>query len=264
MANLSKPSPCLFLAFTFVISCDSTAPLSDGLLQVQGEVLEAGQPPAPPLYVDIQLWPTLGLEGTDSATVATDGSGRYMAELGPFPDGVDSLRIRVTQNDCGFGMETKLLNRDPVRDGGDALVLPTLALSYRLPAAQLGIGAEVCGAVVTPNMPDLIGDYARLALWIDDVSDSVRGRWRLNHSASIGDDYGYFSGSLELDRATLQLRPTQPTPCTGLQLGIPVPINSATMGVGELTGDGSCSVPNASVRFFMGAPLTELLPPDGG
>jgi hypothetical protein len=78
--------------------------------------------------------------------------------------------------------------------------------------------------------------------------DSVRGRWRLNHTATIGDDYGYFSGFLEPGRVVLQLRPTQPTPCTGLQLEVPVGgENGSTMGAGELTGDGSCFVPSTIV-----------------
>jgi hypothetical protein len=136
------------------------------------------------------------------------------------------------------------------------------SLSYRLPSAQLGTGQEMCGAIVTPFTAELIGDYARLALWIDDISDSVRGRWRLNHSASSGDDYGYFSGSLEPESVILQLHATQPTPCTGLQLEMPVGDDDGlTIGAGNLTGDGSCFVPSTTVRFFDGAMLSALPAP---
>lgn len=258
MAQLYRLVTGALLALILAAACDSTSPESDRLLHVRGDVLEAGQAPAPPVVVEIQAWPAPGPDGSDLATLHTDAAGVYTADLGPFPTSViDSLRVRVTQNDCGSQLTTDLRRRDLALDG-EVLVLPTLALSYRLPSAQVGIGGEACAAIVTPASAEIVGDYARLALWIDDVSDSVRGRWRLNHSASIGDDSGYFSGSLESDHIMLQLQPTLPTPCTGLQLTLPVGgDNGATMGAGELTGDGSCSVPSTTVRFFEGAVLTE-------
>jgi hypothetical protein len=216
--------------------------------------------------VGIQAWPALGPDGSDVAALRTDAAEVYTADLGPFPNFVvDSLRVRVTQNDCGLQVTTDLQRRDLTLNDGEALVLPTLALSYRLPSAQFSIGGEICAAIVTPPSAEIVGDHARLALWVDDVSDSVRGRWRLNHSASIGDDYGYFSGSLQFDHVILHLLPTQPTPCTVLQLAIPVGgHNGSTMGAGDLSGDGSCSVPSTTVRFFEGGVLTELLPPTVG
>jgi hypothetical protein len=265
MADLSKVGTGA-LVLLLVAACDSTSPASDRLLYVQGEVVEAGQAPAPPLDVEVQAWPALGSDASDVATLRTDAAGLYRAELGPFPDRLlDSLRVRVTQNDCGLQATTELQRRDLALGDGDSLVLPTLALSYRLPSAQFSIGGEICAATRTPLSEELVGDYVRLALWIDEVSDSVRGRWRLNHTASIGDDYGYFSGSLELGGVSLQLRPTEPTPCTGLQLQIPVGgDNGSTLGAGDLTSDGSCSVPSTRLRFFEGAVLSELLPPNGG
>ena len=210
--------------------------------------------------MDIQAWPALGSDGSDLAILRTDAGGRYRAELGPFPDRlVDSLRVTVTQNDCGLQRHDRTTAPDLTLGEGEALVLPTLDLSYRLPAAQLDSGQEMCGVIATRSTPELLGDYARLALWIDEVGDSVRGRWRLNHSASIGDDFGYFSGARENDRVILQLRPTQPTPCAGLRLDMPVE-GGATIAAGELTGDGGCSVPSTTVRLFEGAALSEVLP----
>jgi hypothetical protein len=71
---------------------------------------------------------------------------------------------------------------------------------------------------------------------------------------------------MELDRLMLQLRPTQPTPCTGLQLEIPIGgENGSTMGVANMTGENrNCLVPDTILRFFEGATLPELLPPNGG
>jgi hypothetical protein len=259
MAGISKLGTGALLPLVLVAACDSTSPASDRLLHVSGEVIEEGQAPAPPLDVDIQAWPALGSDGIHVATLRTDAAGRFTAELGPFPDPlVDSLLVRVTQNDCDFGLTTELRHRDLALGDGEVLVLPSIALSYRLPSAEFGSGQEMCGAIVTPFLPEAAGDYARLALWIDEVSDSVRGRWRLNHSASVGDDYGLFSGALELDGVILQLRPTQPTPCTGLQLVIPVDDNGSIMGAADVSGDGSCSVPSTTVRLFKGASLSEL------
>lgn len=259
MANLVQLCAPPLAALVLLAGCDSTSPAS-GRLQVEGQILEAGQAPVPPLNVEVQAWPAAG---RDVASLQTDAAGRYQAELGPFPDGlIDSLVVRVIQDDCESQITTELRRRDLAPGEGNALTLPTLALSYRLPSAQFRIGGAVCAAIVTSTTAVLIGDYARLSLWIDEASDSVRGRWRLNHSASIGDDYGYFSGSLDLDPLVLQLRPTQPTPCTGLQVVIPVGgDNGSTMGAANLTGDGSCFVPNATVRFFEGAILSEVLPP---
>jgi hypothetical protein len=262
MPQSSRPLLATLLS-AVLVGCDSTSPASDRLLQVRGGVLLEGQAPTPPLDVEIQAWPTAEGDSDSVATDRTDEAGLYTADLGPFPSPmVDSLRVRVTQYDCGLQTATDLRRRDVALDGG-ALVLPTLGLSYRLQAAQFSTAAAACAAIVTPLSPGLVGDYARLALWVDDISDSVRGRWRLNHSASIGDDYGYFSGSFEGERILLQLRPTQPTPCSGLQLDIPVGgDNGSTLDAADLVGDGSCSVPSTTVRFFQGAELTELLPPE--
>jgi hypothetical protein len=262
MAGLATVGTRATLALGLLAACDSTSADSDRLLIVQGEVLEVGQAPSPSLDVDIQAWPALGSDGSDVAILRTDPGGRYRAELGPFPDPlVDSLRVTVTQNDCGLQLTTELRRQDLTLGEGEALVLPTLDLSYRLPAARLDGGQQMCGAIATRNTPEFVGgDYARLALWIDEVGDSVRGRWRLNHSASVGDDFGYFSGVRENDRVILQLRPTQPTPCTGLRLDMPLE-DGATIAAGELTGDGGCSVPSTTLRLFEGAALSEVLPP---
>lgn len=108
-------------------------------------------------------------------------------------------------------------------------------------------------------------DYARLALWLDELTDSVRGRWRLNHQASIGDDYGYFSGSPQDHLLTLLLRPTQPTPCTGLRVEIPInPSNAHSLepaSVTDMTGEESCFISNTTIRLFEGAAMQEVLPP---
>lgn len=266
MANLSKRGVGALMAVAIVAGCDSTSPGSGRLLRVEGQVLEANQPPAPPLHVDVQAWPSAP-GGNDSTTLQTDAVGGYAGELGPFTDPpTDSLRVRVTQNDCDVQLETHLWHRDLAANDGDLIVLPTLDLSHRLRQAQLGIGQAICAAIVTQSTPELIGDYARLALWFDDSSDSVRGRWRLNHSASFGDNYGYFSGFREVDRLILNLRPTPLTSCAGLQIDMPFAgSNSSRFEASELTAGDGCLVPTKVIRFFSGTGgLDPQLPPGGG
>jgi hypothetical protein len=256
----------------FVAGCDSNSPGSDNLLRVEGVVLETGDapaPPAPPLSVSMYAWPEMGSDGISTVTVETDEQGNYAAELGPFPDAVvDSLLVRVLQKDCGTQRETLLLRRDLAPGDGEVVRLPTLTLSYRLRLAEIGLGAKMCAAIVTPGDEQTIGDHASLALWIDDLGDPsddvVRGRWRLNHSASIGDDYGYFSGTGADERMILQLETVLASGCT-IQLDIPIGgLNGSTLEAGELTSTENCFVPDRTVRFFDGAELSEALPPETG
>ena len=262
--GVARLSSGVYLAVALLTGCDSTSPQIAPVLRIQGEILEGDQPPSPPLDVDILAWGVLGPGGSDSAALRTDLAGLYGAELGPFTDPhVDSLRVRVHQYDCAMQITTDIRRRSLTLGGGDTLLLPTVALSYRLPRAQLGIGGAVCGAIVTRNTIESGGDYASLALWFDELTDSLRGRWQLNHSVSIGDDYGYFSGSLESDRLTLLLRPTQPTPCTGLLVEIPIVPNGSALGPASISspdGGRTCFVPATTFRFFDGAVLLASLP----
>jgi hypothetical protein len=257
MASLT---PRALQILVLLAACDSTSPAPELQIQVEGQVLEAAQAPTPPLFVEMQAWPDPA--DTGSVVLETDAAGRYQAELGPFPEGlIDSLVVRVTQDDCQMRQTTELWQRDLRVTEGSPLTLPSMVLSYRLRPAQLGIGGA-CAGIIHPRTDPSGYDHAKLALWIDEVTDSVRGRWRLNHSASVGDDYGYFSGALESGVLRLQLRPTEPTPCTGLQVDIPIGgDNGSIMEAASLAGDGSCSAPNTMVRFFDGAILGELLPP---
>lgn len=96
-----------------LVGCDSSSPPSDRLLHVRGEVLVQGQAPAPPLDVEVQAWPTVEADGSSLATGRTDVTGLYSADLGPFPNAVvDSLRVRVTQYDCGRQVSTDLRRSD--------------------------------------------------------------------------------------------------------------------------------------------------------
>jgi hypothetical protein len=249
------------LFLILAVGCDSTSPASDRRLRLEGRVFEEGRPPAPPLPVTVQAWPSLQAADSEATTV-TDAAGSYSVTLGPFPTGrVDSARARVTQADCLSKVTTELWSRDLASAEDDAILLPTLALSYHLLPGQFGTGAQVCGAIIVPSSAQAVGDYIRLALWIDEVSDSVRGRWYLVHQASTGSEYGYFSGSLQQESLSLRLQPTPPTPCAAFDMTIPVGgDNGSTMGAGNLRSEGSCFVPDTLVQFFEGAFMPEPFP----
>ncbi|HET8650454.1 MAG TPA: hypothetical protein VFL95_10450 [Gemmatimonadales bacterium] len=249
-----------------VLGCDNpeTPPIEpdQGSVAVQGVVSEEGQPPDPRLPVTIQAWGALQTGGTDSVRMETDSAGEYVAQLGPFSGSmVDSVRVRVTQSDCGRETITDLRRENVALSSGEPLVLPDVTLSYRLPEAQFGSGAAMCGSIRVPSTQGVDGEYVRLALWIDQVTDSVRGRWRLNYSTSVGDEYGYFAG-VETDAGlTLELTPQPESSCGTIDLAVPfAEENSATLGVGELASAGACVLPGSVVRFFEGAELGELVP----
>ena len=259
LVGLAGGTTGVTLAFMLVTGCDSTSPISEQAFHFAGEVLEEGQPPSPPLLVEVQAWPSVAAPGVDTTSTVTDLSGRYNVNLGPFPSGrVDSVRARVNQADCFSQVRTQVLIREWATTRRDTIALPKLTLSYHLLPGQLEIGAAVCGAVLVPLSTESIGDYIRLALWVDQIADSVRGRWYLAHQATTASEYGDFSGSLQLDTLRLQLRSTPPTLCNGFELDIPVGgDNGSTMGAANLRSEGTCFVPDTVVRFFQGTSLPE-------
>jgi len=97
-------------------ACDSTSPAPDRPLRIQGQVLEAGQAPVPPLDVDIQAWPALGSDGSDTATLRTDAAGLYATELGPFPNPlVDSLRVEYYGSPTPLKQLAQISTPDPTQ-----------------------------------------------------------------------------------------------------------------------------------------------------
>jgi hypothetical protein len=252
----------VLMACGVLAACDSTEPGS-AASSVAGTVVEAGGAPAPPLAINITMWTATGPASGLSRWLATDPAGDYEAYLEAIaPFDLDSVRIEARRFDCGGEQTASVTVGSAQLPETGTIEAPALALSYRLPAAQIGAGASFCAAVTDPPLIDEGADLARLAIWIDDMSDSVRGRWRLNHSVSIGDDYGEFSGTEVETSGTyalhLHLRPTQPTGCSGLDLVIPtISPNSSVVDVSTVTGDGTCTLPSGPVRFFDGAVLSD-------
>jgi hypothetical protein len=248
----SLPRCTILILASLWAGCDSSSPSDQRMVQVQGAVLEAGAVPNPPVDVDIRLWPVPGFEEGDSAAVFTDEAGRYSAELGPIGDGgVDSLQVVAIQSDCTQETFTEIqLTETNLGDGG-TLEVPTLALSRTLPFPQTAVGTSMCAAIAGRALFGDLAGFSRLAMWIEESSDSIRGRWRLNHQVSVGDDAGSFSGAEEADRLVFLLRPTTPSPCVGLRVEMPFPTPpEPQLGLARVTSEGHCNVPDATIRFF--------------
>lgn len=263
-------SACLALLIACT-SCDSTSPGAVATaVRVEGSVRESGvylngAVPSPSLSVTVTAWPEPGAGGADSAVVQTDAAGDFVAVLGPYSSGrLDSLRIRITQVECDRLHYTDVWERDVALGdrSSQTLVLPMITLDLPRTEAQFFLGAEMCGAFIGQN------DFVRLALWMDTLTtDSIKGRWRLNHQASIGDSYGYFRAGLGPNDLSIELVPlTGVAPgCPMLQLDLPIApaINNVLLDMGTLTPNGTCFVPSAGLRFFKGAVLPPLLAPGG-
>ena len=243
-------------------ACDATEPAIERTLRVQGTVLEADQAPLIPLHVSVEAW-VLGLSAT-TLGVETDAHGRYAVMLGPtLATQVDSIRVGITQFSCQRTSTTVLTHRHLDATARDTLTLPSVSLELPWAPAQASTGGSSCAVIYVPTPPEGgLGDFIMLALWHDELGDQPRGRWRLNHQASIGDDFGYFDGVRTDAGLDLTLHSNWPE-CGAFALRIPVGgVNGATFGAGELSTSGTCFVPRSTqIRLFDGAVLSE--PPIG-
>lgn len=258
------PMPVLLACWVplALFGCDSTAPPAPPppvtTLQVQGTILEGGHVPSPPINLTIRTWSSTVPGHVYTTSLRTDTAGRYTATFGPFPDShIDSLQLATRQTDCEFEVDTRLLRTDVALETAEPLTLPTLALGYRSRLAQPhGPPTVMCGAI------DPGQDLLRLAIWIDQDIDSLRGRWRLNHRASFSDESGTFAGWQDSTGSIILALHPQQLQCSDLQLIVPVTASSSpNFAPGLLTGDPVCPVSASAIVFFEGPGLLTPTPP---
>jgi hypothetical protein len=263
-ACMARPAAWyLLVGIGALASCDTTEPGVERTLHVEGMVLEDDQPPLTPLHLHIEAWvPGLSVV---SADLTTDAEGRYDMSLGPtLAEGVDSVRVQVRQFSCQRTFLTALTHRDLDATARDTLHVPSVSLSLPWIPAEAQSGGSSCAHIYVPTPPEGgLGDLMMLALWHDDLGDQPRGRWRLNHTASIGDDFGYFSGVRTEEGLELVLDSQYPE-CGAFALTIPIGgVNGTTFGPAELTHSGTCFVPSpVQIRFFDGGVLSEPALPE--
>jgi hypothetical protein len=248
------------------------------MLVVQGEVIEGGDTPASPLDLTVRVWAPFTTNGEDFAGLHTDGAGRYTATFGPFEDSsVDSVAIRVFQDDCSFGIVERFGYRNLTADNEGAIEIPLISLPDRLTSPELAQGNSMCAAVVTRNTVGEVFGYPLLAIWLDLVGTVsqgggivVQGRWQLDDFTTRLADVGYFAGAVVGGRLRLELRaasgppedPYQPS-CSAIDLDLALGgPNGRTIGAGELVSEGEfCFLSDKALRFEAGSPFESWLEP---
>jgi hypothetical protein len=186
----------------------------------------------------------------------TDSTGRFAAHVGYYSVGLlDSLELGVGADGC-WGLAPLTIRNQAVTvrpSAPDTVLNSELALSRTAPRARLAVG-PACAVMVEPPP---FQEEDRFGLWIDEISDSIRGRWRINYQGSRGDDYGHFSGLHDGSAVTLELRHDSPWDagppwgtCTGYTLELTVEAGD-TLGTGTYRSDGCPTVPT-TLRFIEG------------
>lgn len=232
---------------------------------VAGVVRDPDGRPVPLITVIWEAWPAPDSvqQGAISdfsgrGFTRTDSTGRFAAHVGYYGAQIDSIEVAVGGEDCwGLAPLTVRERAVAVSPGtSDTVLNVNLTLGRTASRARLAVGAA-CAAMVTP--PPFVEEN-RFILWIDDISDSVRGRWLINYQGSRGDDYGHFSGAREESLLTLDLRHESPWDvgppggmCTGYTVELPVEIGD-TLGIGTYRSDG-CPAAPTPLHFVAGEPF---------
>ena len=244
-----------------LVACSDEAPPPDSPeVQVAGVVRDPDGKPVSGVTVIWEAWPlpdSAQQGGGSSYSVRwfakTDGAGRFAEHVGYYSVAqLDSLEIEVGVDGCwGFAPLTVreravTLTPSPMGTRLDR----DLTLTRTSPRARLVVG-PMCAVMVGPPPFE---EEDRLAVWIDDISDSLRGRWRMNFQGSRGDDYGDFAGVRAGNVLTLDLRHATPWGnCTGYTLELPVEVGD-TLGPGTYRSAGCPTVPGA-LHFIEGESL---------
>jgi hypothetical protein len=254
-----RPLHRLALLFAVALMACSDAGPSDTEsvpgVYLTGLVRDSDGEPVPGITVSWTAWPAP--DSVESGTVSdfavtwfgrTDGQGRFSAHLGYYSVAVlDSLDVTSGGQDCwglaSSGIRERALEVSP--GTSDTVLSVNLTMSRTAPRGRL-VEGPVCAAVVQPPSFE-----NRFTLWIDEVGDSIRGRWNINYQESRGDDYGHFSGVRSGDVVTLDLRHDAPwDTCTGYALEIPVGTGD-TLGIGTSSSEG-CPHQPVPLRFVEG------------
>lgn len=256
------------LLVAFIVACDRSpsGPTPEPGVYVSGVVRDEDGIPVPLITVAWEAWPApdsveQGSVGDFSVSwfTRTDSMGRFTAHAGYYSIAqLDSVEVGVAPDGCWGLAPLMVRERDvAVSPGIDTVLNRELTLIRTGARARLSLG-QSCAVIVTP--PPL-QEEDRFGLWIDDISDSIRGRWRINYQGTRGDDYGYFSGWREGNSVILGLRHETPWdaglaggPCEGYTLELPLE-EGDTFGTGTYRSDG-CPFTPAGLRFIEGGPLS--------
>jgi hypothetical protein len=240
----------LYIALLAGLACSSATETDASVAAVilSGSVRDSHSQPVPLAFVGWDAWPpkTPGLSW--SAAIVADSQGRFAIRL----DSVsvvrlDSVTLRYGHVWCDVHQSDSVKLRDVAVAPGKVTTINHIELRPAVNAPAMIATGQYCGAASYQwNVNQYSGLY--LGLWIDEITDSVRGRWRLVFQESRGDDFGHFSGAVDGDSLMLDLRLDRPwDACRHYTLALPV-IGPDTLGIGRYRSDG-CPTQPVGIRL---------------
>jgi hypothetical protein len=239
-----------------LVACGDSFPIDPDAVRpvhVIGDVRDPQGTPVRDILVTWQGWPAPDpTSGSVPALGRTDELGRFVAQIGYYDEPLlDSVEVSVAPGKCwGFAPLAIRERALEIRPGtGDTVATLHVTLERTAAPGRLVIG-PICAPII---VPDGSGLENRLTLRIDEIADSVRGRWDINFDESRGDDWGRFSGARVGNTLVLDLRHEEPWgTCTGYTVEIPIEGEDA-LGIGTYGSQG-CAYAPAPLRFVEGAP----------
>ncbi len=251
MTSIRRLTMAAAALVVLLASCsDSTEPSGEPGAYLTGIVHGPDGTPVPLGMVTWDVWPDP--DSTKSGTSGyayTDSLGRFAVHLGYFSEAmIDSINVHLVAPECqGHSQNIDIRERAlPVNvEAPDTVLAVEYELDQVAPPAKVAAG-QYC---TWGYDPEDSFSFGRFGLWIDEISDSIRGRWRINYQMSRGDDYGHFSGAVEGGTLTLDLRHDEPWgTCTAITLEAPVQAGDV-IGSAALSSEG-CPIWDWDLRFF--------------
>jgi len=250
-----RSSRRLIALAALLMACSDSSPSELGgfrPVHVIGQVRDPAGSPVPDIQVTWRAWPAPDPHSPSVYGAGrTDDQGRFAAELGHYDESLlDSLVVTVGGSDCWGFAPLETVERDlEIGPGADTVATLDLTLQRDAGRGRLAVG-PVCAVMLVQHYAGSDSED-HLTLWIDEIGDSVRGRWDITYSMSRGDDWGHFSGGLEGNNLVLDLRHDEPwQTCTGYTMVIPVE-EGGTLGTGSYSSEGCPHTP-VPLRFVEG------------
>ncbi len=243
-------------------------PVADPSVYVAGTVVDPDGAPVPRVTITWWAWP--GPDSVQQGVASsfdvryfgqTDTLGRFARHLAYYSiPQLDSVVFTVATNECwgvsGFESRQRAVPLTPVTP--DTVFNSRIVLTRTSARSRLALGPN-CAVLVEPPFLSDYGSEDYFGLWFDELTDSIAGRWRINYTASFGDDYGRFSGVRNGNLLTLTLREDVPYGnCTHYTLVLPIETGD-TLGTGTYSSVG-CHQIQSTLHFHANEGLQPLYP----
>lgn len=203
-----------------LIGCNDSAPSpstpADPVVYLTGAATDATGAPLMPTGISVAVWPaprddpahTFGDHGFFPGQV--DSTGAYVVRLGQFDTAtLDSVVVGLQSSDCA-GTTAASAGRAALTLGtgaADTLRLE-VASANTAPVAPVLAVQVLCGRGFMNTAGGTFNFSFDFNLAIDDLSDSVRGRYDVTYQASFGDEIGHFAAARSATELVLTLTPS--------------------------------------------------------